>query len=94
MFAQGFAQAFVEIFGNGYRAGDDQLVLRDQNRRLAGRVEDEEIAPPLEGLFLDQLGLDAIFGKLQPDKSRLGAEGMMIELDNSPEVGKRSGGTV
>ena len=93
VFAQGETPRLVEIFGDRPGARDDRPGLFNENRRLPGRIEDEEIPPARECLFLDKFRLDRIFGQEQPDKPRMRAEGMMIKRDHSALCSRRSGAT-
>ena len=76
-------------------------MLLHQNRRLPGRIEEQEIPPPLIGLFFDEFGFDRIFAEKQPDETRMRAKGMMIKRDHSAScsgaietIGTSSSGTL
>ena len=63
------AMGLAKVFGDDRRAGNWRCPLLNQNRRVAGRVELEELGAPLPGTFLDQTRHKTDFFKHQPHET-------------------------
>ena len=59
---------------------DDAGLAVDQHRRLAGRVQVDELVAPLPRIFAHQLMRDALLAEDQPDLAGKGTERELVQL--------------
>ena len=78
------ATGLVEIFAGNDAADDRRPVILDHHGKGRGRVHRQKGPPPLPGPLFDQFAAFGIFAEEQPDITRGGRHGMMIQLEHSP----------
>ena len=78
------AVGLVDIFGDDRRAWDRRLLVVHQNRRRAGRIEQQKCLAPFPAALFDQLQVEPVFARDQADESRMRTERMMKQRKHGP----------